>query len=290
MKLDGEFRLLVRSFLGDRHIAVSDIGDKNSKNILLCLPGILEIKSTFNPLSPLIQQGYRIISLDYCGRGNSDYLKNYNNYQISTYIEDVLAVCEYITDSNKRSNPILQKFNFNVWRLQGRSIHLLGSSMGGLIAAQIATSNLSGIKSLILNDISSLIPWSGLYSLYGHLSHGTFNISNYGNFSNSSELAKKLGVDPNLLKAVMKPSHLNIQFNNTINGIEFRSIFSSLTIPICLIYSLDSKLVNTIAITNIKKYSEDIKFIGVEGSNHPVKLDNNIIKKIISFISQINHL
>ena len=84
----------------------------------------------------------------------------------------------------------------------------------------------------------------------------------------------------------MQATHLDIPYANTMNGIEFKSIFNSLTVPLCLIYSTDSKLVNSIAINNLKKYSEDVKLIGVAGSNHPVKLDENTIKELIRFINQ----
>lgn len=286
MQLDDEVKIVVSGLAGDRHIAISDMGSKNSRDILFCLPGILEVKSTFLGLGSLIDKGYRIVALDYCGRGNSDYLKHPNHYKISTYIEDVLAVYDYIINSNKHENPLLKKFNQNVWRIQGKSIHLLGNSMGGLIAAVIANKKLPSVRSLILNDISSLIPWSGLFSLYGNLSQSTLQIPSYGNFSNSNELAKTLNVDPNLLKAVMQATHLDIPFNNTMNGIEFTSLFNTLGIPICLIHSMESKLVNSVALHHLKKYAADVKLVGVKGSSHPVKFDALVMQELSEFIDQ----
>jgi len=286
MQWDDEVKIAVSGLAGERHIVISDIGSRKSSQILFCLPGILEVKSTFLGLSSLIDQGYRIVTLDYCGRGNSDYLKQTNQYKISTYIEDVLAVYDYIINSNKHENPLLKKFNHNVWRIQGKSIHLLGNSMGGLIAAVIANRKLPAIKSLILNDISSLIPWAGLFSLYGNLSQSTLQMPSYGNFSHSSELAKTLNVDPSLLKAVMQTSHLDIPFNNTMSGIEFTSLFKTLSIPICLIYSLESKLVNSSALHHFKKYAADAKLIGVKGSSHPVKFDDFVMQELSEFINQ----
>lgn len=285
MRLKDEFTISVTGSAGVRQIAVNDIGSKNSKETLMCLPGILEVKSTFLGLQPLIERGYRIVTLDYCGRGRSDYLENINHYKTSTYIEDVLAVYDYIIQSNRNANPLLRKFKQNVWRLQGKSIHMLGNSMGGLIAAAIAMKKLPGIKSLILNDISSLIPWSGLFSLYGNLSQSSFHISSYGNFNNSNDLAKTLNVDPKLLKAVMQTTHLDIPFHNTIHGIEFKSIFNSIAVPLCLIYSSESKLVTKLAINNIKKYSETILLVEESGSSHPVKFQKHVVNKIHSFIS-----
>jgi pimeloyl-ACP methyl ester carboxylesterase len=286
MQWNDEVKIAVSGLAGERHIVISDIGSRKSSQILFCLPGILEVKSTFLGLSSLIDQGYRIVTLDYCGRGNSDYLKHAKNYKISTYIEDVLAVYDYIIDSNKHENPLLKKFNQNVWRIQGKSIHLLGNSMGGLIAAVIANKKLPAIRSLILNDISSLIPWAGLFSLYGNLSQSSLQMPSYGNFSHSNELAKTLNVDPSLLKAVMQTTHLDIPFNNTMSGIEFTSLFKTLSIPICLIYSLESKLVNSSALHHFKKYAADAKLIGVKGSSHPVKFDDFVMQELSEFINQ----
>jgi len=286
MQWDDEVKIAVSGLAGERHIVISDIGPRNSNDILFCLPGILEVKSTFLGLSPLIDQGYRIVTLDYCGRGNSDYLKHANHYKISTYIEDVLTVYDYIINSNKNENPLLKKFNLNVWRIQSKSIHLLGNSMGGLIAAVIANRKLPAIKSLILNDISSLIPWAGLFSLYGNLSQSTLQMPSYGNFSSSNDLAKTLNVDPNLLKAVMQATHLDIPFKNSMNGIEFTSLFTNLSIPICLIYSMESKLVNSLALHHFKKYAADAKLVGIKGSSHPVKFDAFVSKELSEFIDQ----
>jgi pimeloyl-ACP methyl ester carboxylesterase len=286
MQWDHEVKIAVSGQAGERHIVISDIGLRNSSEILFCLPGILEVKSTFLGLSSLIDQGYRIVALDYCGRGNSDYLKQANHYKISTYIEDVLAVYDYIIKSNKHENPLLKKFNLNVWRIQSKSIHLLGNSMGGLIAAVIANRKLPTIRSLILNDISSLIPWAGLFSLYGNLSQSTLQMPSYGNFSNSNDLAKTLNVDPNLLKAVMQAPHLDIPFKNSMNGIEFTSLFTALNIPICLIYSMESKLVNSLALHHFKKYAADAKLVGVKGSSHPVKFDTFVMQELSAFIAQ----
>jgi len=286
MLWDHEVKIEVSGQAGERHIVISDIGSRNSNDILFCLPGILEVKSTFLGLSSLTDQGYRIVTLDYCGRGNSDYLKHTNNYKISTYIEDVLAVYDYIINSNKHENPLLKKFNINVWRIQSKSIHLLGNSMGGLIAAVIANKKLPAIRSLILNDISSLIPWAGLFSLYGNLSQSTLQMPSYGNFSNSNDLAKTLNVDPNLLKAVMQAPHLDIPFKNSMNGIEFTSLFTTLNIPICLIYSMESKLVNSLALHHFKKNAADAKLVGVKGSSHPVKFDALVMKELSAFIGQ----
>jgi pimeloyl-ACP methyl ester carboxylesterase len=286
MQWDNEVKIAVSGQAGERHIVISDIGSRNSNDILFCLPGILEVKSTFLGLSSLIDQGYRIVTLDYCGRGNSDYLKQTNHYKISSYIEDVLAVYDYIINSNKHANPLLKKFNLNVWRIQSKSIHLLGNSMGGLIAAVIANRKMPAIKSLILNDISSLIPWAGLFSLYGNLSQSTLQMPSYGNFSNSNDLAKTLNVDPNLLKAVMQATHLDIPFKNSMNGIEFTSLFKTLGIPICLIYSMESKLVNSLALHHFKKYAVDAKLVGIKGSSHPVKFDAFVMQELSTFIAQ----
>ena len=61
---------------GNRHLAYSAVGDANSPHVLLCLPGLLETRATFDPLLKAADglQGLRVISVDLCGRGDSSAL------------------------------------------------------------------------------------------------------------------------------------------------------------------------------------------------------------------------
>ena len=58
---------------GDRHLAYSAVGAANSAHVLLCLPGLLETRATFDPLLQAAEgvHGLRVVSLDLCGRGDS---------------------------------------------------------------------------------------------------------------------------------------------------------------------------------------------------------------------------
>jgi len=84
----------------------------------------------------------------------------------------------------------------------------------------------------------------------------------------------------------MQATHLDIPFKNSMNGIEFTSLFKTLSIPICLIYSMESKLVNSLALHHFKKYAADAKLVGVNGSSHPVKFDAFVSKELSEFIDQ----
>ena len=76
---------------GNRHLAYSSVGDANSPHVLLCLPGLLETRATFDPLLKAADglQGLRVISVDLCGRGDSSPLLGDKGYTMQVYLEDI---------------------------------------------------------------------------------------------------------------------------------------------------------------------------------------------------------
>ena len=75
---------------GGRRLAYSAVGDAHSHHVLVCLPGLLETRATFDPLLKAAQAvpGLRVISLDHCGRGDSDPLPHDAGYAMSVYLQD----------------------------------------------------------------------------------------------------------------------------------------------------------------------------------------------------------
>ena len=72
---------------GNRHLAYSSVGAANSLHVLLCLPGLLETRATFDPLLQAVEglAGLRVISLDLCGRGDSSPMPGDKDYTMQVY-------------------------------------------------------------------------------------------------------------------------------------------------------------------------------------------------------------
>jgi alpha-beta hydrolase superfamily lysophospholipase len=142
----------------NRKVAYSRLGEFNSKHIFLCLPGLLETRESFHPLLEMVEQFDDCcwISIDYCGRGNSDQLPTSEQYAFSKYLADTQDLIETLIQS-KKLNP-------------NRKLHLIGTSMGGILAMHLVNRLNHKVDSVVLNDIGFYLHWSALMSLWPQLS------------------------------------------------------------------------------------------------------------------------
>ena len=102
----------------ERHLAYSQVGDAQSAHVLLCLPGLLETRATFDPLLQAAEgvHGLRIISLDHCGRGDSSPLPGDAGYTMQVYLADTVAFIQHVImrGRGRGRRPVLH------WRGRGR--------------------------------------------------------------------------------------------------------------------------------------------------------------------------
>ena len=77
-----------------KKIAYTISGNLNADKVLLCLPGLLETKSSF-----LVLHAYflkfsecQVISIDVSGRGESDYIGLQGEYKMSMYLSEISAL------------------------------------------------------------------------------------------------------------------------------------------------------------------------------------------------------
>ncbi|ETO91399.1 MAG: alpha/beta hydrolase fold family protein [Candidatus Xenolissoclinum pacificiensis L6] len=110
----------------------------------------------------LISNGFNIITLDYPGRGNSEYLKDKE-----LYIHDVyLCVIRDLLQS-----------------LEIKKVYCVGTSLGGLLALQLYKKGVK-VKALVLNDIGPYVPIERQKKLAGYL------YNNYVKFNTLKEVSK----------------------------------------------------------------------------------------------------
>ncbi len=108
---------------------------------VLCVHGLTRNGRDFDDLATALAEKYQVICPDMPGRGLSEWLKNPLDYNVSTYIADIL----HLLDS-----------------LGIKTVHWVGTSMGGIIALTMAAMRPGLIKSVVLNDIGCQIPAAGL--------------------------------------------------------------------------------------------------------------------------------
>ena len=114
--------------------------DTGNGQPLLCLAGLTRCSRDFSFLAPHVQD-LRMITLDYRGRGRSDYDPDYQNYNVLREGHDVLELLDHLS---------LDK------------VTVLGTSRGGLIAMALAASHPERLSGVILNDIGPVVEPVGI--------------------------------------------------------------------------------------------------------------------------------
>ena len=109
-----------------------DYGSKDSRDTILCLPGLTRNSRDFHELALRLAQRYRVICADPRGRGMSDRDPDWRKYNIATYMPDV--------------NRLMDVAGVT------RAI-FIGTSMGGLMSMTMAYQQPERVKAIILNDI-----------------------------------------------------------------------------------------------------------------------------------------
>ncbi len=154
-------------------------GRAGSAHVVLCVHGLTRQGRDFDVLAqalcervnvlPGFPDGIRVVCPDVAGRGESDWLKNPQGYQIPAYAADMLALLAQL----QAQAPIA-------------TLDWVGTSMGGLIGmAVLGTPNLPlpvPVRRLVLNDVGPTLEWKALARI------GTY-LGNTGRFDSVQQAA-----------------------------------------------------------------------------------------------------
>lgn len=119
---------------------------------IVCLPGLTRNARDFEPVADRYAGTWRVLSLDFRGRGMSDYDPKPRNYAPPTYAADVLALFGQIGI--------------------GRAV-LLGTSLGGLVTMILGATAHDRIAGAMLNDIGPEIDQAGIERIRGYVGRST---------------------------------------------------------------------------------------------------------------------
>jgi pimeloyl-ACP methyl ester carboxylesterase len=115
-------------------------GPKN-RPALLCMPGLTRNIRDFEPLIAHLAGDWRIIAVEFRGRGESEYSKAPASYAPPVYAQDVALLIE---------------------ELKLRKIVTIGTSLGGLVSMMLAAMLPDRIVGAVLNDIGPVVEQRGL--------------------------------------------------------------------------------------------------------------------------------
>ena len=235
---------------GHRHLAYSSVGDANSPHVLLCLPGLLETRATFDPLLQAAQgvHGLRVISLDLCGRGDSSPLPGDKGYTMQVYLEDVAQFMRHALTPEGQPMP---------------RIDVLGTSMGGILAMYLASDVHNHVHGLYLNDIGLDLPWMSIYGLYD-------GMKKQGRSPSPEEMAAKYNVSTGAALAVQSPSHFDLAYRKDWKGMKFGYLLNGFKGPMHLIHGSESGVCTQQQVKVLLHAFPKAQVLEVAGAAHPV--------------------
>ena len=117
-------------------VAFTEWGDP-VKPIMVTVGGVANTAMRFNYLSADLEHDFRMVNMDWVGRGRSGWMADERDYSLATYVEQLRQLIDH---------------------LGGGPVVLLGSSLGGSAAIELAARYPKMVAKLILNDIGPYIP------------------------------------------------------------------------------------------------------------------------------------
>ena len=119
-------------------------GDAANPRVVICVHGLTRTGRDFDYLARALESDFRVICPDIVGRGKSDWLDDKQGYGYPQYMSDVTALIARITSDTDRT------------------LHWVGTSMGGILGILLAACRRSPVAQLVVNDVGTLIPRAAL--------------------------------------------------------------------------------------------------------------------------------
>lgn len=117
-------------------VAYTEWGEPG-KPVILCFGGVANSAMRFNFLASELRHHFRVMCMDWVGRGMSGWMHDEQDYSLATYVEQIKQFINHL-----KCGPVF----------------LLGSSLGGSASIEVAAHIPHLVSGLILNDVGPFIP------------------------------------------------------------------------------------------------------------------------------------
>lgn len=130
-------------------------GAAPDKPVILCLPGLTRNARDFEPVAEAFAGSYggawRVIAVDFRGRGDSDYARDISTYVPATYVADVAALLD---------------------QAELDQVVTVGTSLGGIVSVLLTNAKPERIAGMVINDIGPVIEPEGLARIREYVGQG----------------------------------------------------------------------------------------------------------------------
>lgn len=121
---------------------------QGGKTPVLCLAGLTRNSKDFHGLAHRLSRHRRVLCPDYRGRGRSDYDPDWRRYHPRTYVDDIRHLLA-ATGTHE--------------------VIVIGTSMGGILAAALAVVVPGALRAVVLNDVGPDVGRDGLDQILAYL-------------------------------------------------------------------------------------------------------------------------
>jgi pimeloyl-ACP methyl ester carboxylesterase len=243
-------------------LAYSETGAAQASCLILCLPGLLETRASFDSLLAEVKAmpNLRAISLDYVGRGDSDALSDPRQYVMSRYLQDANYVLSHFVEHDKNL-----------------SIVLAGTSMGGILSMYLARDWGDRVKNVLLNDVGLSLNWVSIYGLYGQMRKS-------GSLKDLHQLALQLNVREEVIQAVQLPTHFDLPYKKDWRGMHFGALLQNFKGEISLVRGMDSVVCLPAQIQELKRLFLAAHVLEIPAQGHPVAFTQEVVSFLLADI------
>jgi hypothetical protein len=148
-----------------------------------------------------------------------------------------------------------------------RKLHLIGTSMGGILAMHLVNRVQHRVDSVILNDIGLYLHWSSLMTLYQ-------------NIKESNNQLSKLKVDARAIDAVQSRSHFDLPYDFDLFGMRFNSLLKNFTGKVVLLHNAESPICPIHVATQSQTRYANLKIWTLDKPGHPAKWEESMVVKL----------
>jgi pimeloyl-ACP methyl ester carboxylesterase len=136
--------VLCLSSKGFHRMHYYDWGDPSNPRVVICVHGLTRNGRDFDFLAQTLAAEFRVVCPDVAGRGRSDWLGAQADYNYVQYMSDMTALIARVSADVERT------------------IHWVGTSMGGLLGIIMAATPGNPLCKLVVNDAGLLVPKAAL--------------------------------------------------------------------------------------------------------------------------------
>ena len=141
MPVPRELAFLSLSPHGFHRVAYREWGEPDNPRVVICVHGLTRNGRDFDDLAQALADRFRVVCPDMPGRGDSEWLRDANDYTTATYLTALTAL---------------------IARCRADDVAWVGTSMGGLLGMLLAAQPGTPVARLVVNDIGPVIELAAL--------------------------------------------------------------------------------------------------------------------------------